>query len=212
MAKAIAIVSGGYAAKEEIKFHGGMWVASAKIWVMTVAGFEKMKSRSKTWGGSYSARQAAEGKVVDYKNGVVSEWIEPVAPAAAPVSTPTPTPTPEPSAAAIEIKSSEVRNINYTFARIKREDAMAIAQKIGMEKAKELFAKTKGVEYNQRTGDYSYYFNGTSARQVGDILSIKFKNPNELELAFAEYIKSNPSSVNGFSPAKSQPAGFFLKV
>lgn len=215
MAKAIAIVSGGYAAKEEIKFHGGMWVTSAKMWVMTVAGFEKMKSRSKTWGGSYSARQAAEGKVVDYKNGVVSEWIEPVTttstPANAQVSTSTPTPTPEP-AAAIEIKSSEVRNINYTFARIKREDAMAIAQKIGMEKAKELFAKTKGVEYNQRTGDYSYYFNGTSARQVGDILSIKFKNPNELELAFAEYIKSNPSSVNGFSPAKSQPAGFFLTV
>ena len=100
----------------------------------------------------------------------------------------------------VQLKSRESRFVNYTFARIKRDAALVIAKKIGMEKAKELFAKTKGLEYNQRTGDYSYYFKGTSARQVGENLTIKFKNPNELEIEFAAYIKSNPSSVNGFNP------------
>ena len=100
----------------------------------------------------------------------------------------------------VQLKSRENRFVNYTFARIKRDAAMEIARKIGVDKAKELFAKTKGLEYNQRTGDYSYYFHDKSARQFGDSLIIKFRNPNELEIEFAEYIKSNPSSVNGFNP------------
>jgi len=204
MAKAIAIVVGGFNAKEEIKGHGGAWVASSKMWVMTPAQFEKMKSRTTSWGMSaYRAIQACEGKAVDFTGGVVGEWIEPVAttaPAPEAEAEAAPAPTAEAEVITIELKSKEKRCVNYTFARIKRDAAMLIAKKIGMEKAKELFAKTKGVEYNQRTGDYSYYFDGTSARQYGDILTIKFKNPNELEIEFIEYIKSNPSSVNGFNP------------
>lgn len=202
MAKAIAIVSGGYNAKEEIKGHGGAWVASAKMWVMTPAQFEKMKSRTQSWGMSaYRAIQAAEGKVVDFTNGVVGEWVDPVATTApAPAPAPEAVPAAEAEETKVELKSKEKRCVNYTFARIKRDAAVGIAKKIGMEKAKELFAKTKGVEYNQRTGDYSYYFDGTSARQYGDILTIKFKNPNDLEIEFAKYIKSNPLSVNGFNP------------
>ncbi len=156
MAKAIAIVSGGYNAKEEIKGHGGTWVASAKMWVMTPAGFEKMKSRTQNWGMSaYRAIKAAEGKVVDYKDGVVSEWIE---------SAPVPTPEPAPVAPAFELSAPaapEESSATPTPAPAKKAPAQNPAERAEVMRASYAAAESfelGGDPLDNLTGQAALFF------------------------------------------------------